>query len=115
MQQTAGAALTPSPFGGYPLPMLNLHDRDQLQALLEVIDALEGVPLGARMQFFLGRKGSLGGVTPLEALQRGRLEKVLDVAHAFADHRPELHLADLGGQAPDIETAPRRRPAPQRW
>lgn len=111
VQLTAGAALTPSPFGGYPLPMLNLHDHDQLQALLEVIDALEGLPLGGKLQFLLGRKGSLGGVTPLEALERGRLEKVLDVANAFAEQGPGRRLADLGGRAPDIESAPRRRPA----
>lgn len=64
--------------------MLNLHDRDQLQALLEVIEALKGVPLGGKMQFLLGRKGSLGGLTPLEALERGQLEKVRDVGLAFA-------------------------------
>lgn len=63
--------------------MLKLHDRDQLQVLLEVIEALDGVPLGSRMQF-LGRKGSLGGLTPREALDRGQLEKVGDVAFAFA-------------------------------
>lgn len=55
-----------------------------LQALLTVIETLHRLPMGAKMQFFLGRQGSLGGLTPLEALERGQLEKVQGVALAFA-------------------------------
>ena len=67
------------------MSMLKKLDRSKLQALLEVIEALGGVPLDAKLQFLLGRKGSLGGLTPLEALERGQLEKVRDVALAFAE------------------------------
>ena len=77
--------LTPSPLRGYPRAMLEIQRREQLQAVLEVIEALGGVPLDAKLQFLLGRKGSLGGLTPVEALERGQLEKVRDVALAFAE------------------------------
>jgi hypothetical protein len=40
---------------------------------------------GARLQFWLNRRGSLGGITPLEALARGQFEKVRDIAEAFAE------------------------------
>ena len=84
--------------------MLNKLDRSKLQALLEVIEALGGVPLDAKLQFLLGRKGSLGGVTPLEALERGNLEKVRDVALAFADNVSfEPSNATLTGKPVDLE------------
>lgn len=69
-----------------PADMLDLHDPLTLQALLEVVEALQGVPVGAKLQFFLGPKGSLGGLTPLQALEQPALRaKVLDVARAFAE------------------------------
>lgn len=57
------------------------YDRKHLVAVTKVLGALPG---GAKLQFFLTRKGSLGGVTPLQALTAGRLAKVKDVAAAFA-------------------------------
>lgn len=60
------------------------HQRAQLEAVTKVLGELPG---GAKLQFFLTRKGSLGGSTPLEALAQGRLQKVKDVAAAFADDR----------------------------
>jgi hypothetical protein len=60
------------------------YQRVHLEAVTKV---LGGQPGGAKLQFFLTRKGSLGGATPLEALAEGKLQKVKDVAAAFADVR----------------------------
>lgn len=61
-----------------------MYRRTQLEA---VTKALGDLPGGSKLQFFLNRRGSLGGVTPLEALAAGKLQKVKDVASAFADQR----------------------------
>jgi hypothetical protein len=55
---------------------------EQIEAVAKV---LEDLPDGSKLQFFLSHKGSLGGITPLEALAAGRMEEVLDVAAAFAE------------------------------
>lgn len=60
------------------------YQRVQLEAVTKVLGDLPG---GAKMQFFFTQKGSLGGDTPLEALLKGKLQKVKDVAAAFADVR----------------------------
>lgn len=53
--------------------------------VVEVTRALGSLPGGSKLQFFLMPKGSLGGICPLEALTTGRISKVVDVAHAFAE------------------------------
>ncbi|QEI07418.1 hypothetical protein FXN63_17395 [Pigmentiphaga aceris] len=58
------------------------YDRSHLEAVTKVLGDLPG---GAKLQFFLTRKGSLGGSTPLDALADGRFAKVKDVAAAFAE------------------------------
>ena len=60
------------------------YQRSQVEAVTKVLGDLPG---GAKLQFFLNRKGSLGGATPLEALADGKLQKVKDIAAAFADVR----------------------------
>ena len=58
------------------------YDRKHLEAVTKVLGDLPG---GSKLQFFLTRKGSLGGETPLQALAAGRVAKVSDVAAAFAE------------------------------
>ncbi len=58
------------------------YDRKHLEAVTKVLGDLPG---GSKLQFFLSRKGSLGGDTPLQALAAGRVAKVKDVAAAFAE------------------------------
>lgn len=58
------------------------YDRRHLEAVTKVLGDLPG---GSKLQFFLTRKGSLGGDTPLQALAAGRVAKVKDVAAAFAE------------------------------
>ncbi|WP_156909327.1 hypothetical protein [Ottowia thiooxydans] len=58
------------------------YDRKHLEAVTKVLGELPG---GSKLQFFLTRKGSLGGDTPLQALAAGRVAKVKDVAAAFAE------------------------------
>jgi hypothetical protein len=60
------------------------YQRSHLEAVTKVLGDLHG---GAKLQFFLNGKGSLGGATPLEHLAQGKLQKVKDVAAAFADVR----------------------------
>jgi len=61
------------------------YDRKHLEAVTKILGDLPG---GAKLQFFLTRKGSLNGATPLEALATGRFAKVKDVAAAFAEVPP---------------------------
>ena len=58
------------------------YDRKQVQAVTRVLGDLPG---GAKLQFFVTRKGSLGGLTPLQALAAGRFSKVTDIAAAFSE------------------------------
>ncbi len=58
------------------------YDRKHLEAVTKVLGDLPG---GSKLQFFLTRKGSLGGETPLQALAAGRVAKVKDIAAAFAE------------------------------
>ena len=67
------------------------YDRKQLEAVGE---ELRGLPGGGQLQFWRSGKGSLGGLTPLEALERGQVEKVLATAAAFADRRPCGNLVE---------------------
>jgi hypothetical protein len=60
------------------------YQRSQLKAVTKVLGELPG---GGKLQFFLNRRGSLGGATPLQALAEGKLQKVKDIAAAFADVR----------------------------
>ena len=56
--------------------------RKHLEAVTQVLADLPG---GSKLEFFLTRKGSLGGETPLQALAAGRVDKVRDVAAGFAE------------------------------
>lgn len=53
--------------------------------LATVSKALGDLPGGAKLQFFITRKGSLGGKTTLEALAAGKIDMVLNNAAAFAE------------------------------
>lgn len=58
------------------------YDRRQLEAVSKAMGPLPG---GAKLQFFLSHRGSLGGKSVLEALQRGQKDKVIAAAHAFLE------------------------------
>jgi hypothetical protein len=58
------------------------YERKHLEAVTKVLGNLPG---GSKLQFFLTRKASLGGQTPLQALATGRVAKVKDIAAAFAE------------------------------
>ena len=58
------------------------YQRSHLEAVTKILGDLPG---GSKLQFFLTRKGSLDGKTPLEALAAGDLAKVKSVAMAFAE------------------------------
>lgn len=56
------------------------YDRRQLEATTKLLGDLPG---GAKLQFFLNTRGSLGKRTPLQALERGRLADVKAAAEGF--------------------------------
>lgn len=58
------------------------YDRRKLEAVAKLLGDLPG---GSKWQFFTQPKGSLGGLTPLEALERGQFVNVKDSAQAFAE------------------------------
>jgi hypothetical protein len=62
------------------------YDRKKLEDVTKVLGDLPG---GSKLQFFLTRKGALGGDTPLQALAAGRFAKVKDLAAAFAEVPPK--------------------------
>lgn len=60
------------------------YRRSQLEEVTQELGNLSGA---SKLQFFINRRGSLAGATPLEALSGGQLEKVKDAAAAFAEQR----------------------------
>lgn len=61
-------------------------DRSMERRHLEAVSKLLGdMPGSAKLQFFDTAKGSLGGVTPLQALKEGKFEAVKTAAAAFAE------------------------------
>lgn len=58
------------------------YERAHLEAVTKALGALPG---GAKMQFFLSRKGSLRGRTVLQAIASGKLDQVLRLAAAYAE------------------------------
>lgn len=58
-----------------------IYDRKQLEAISKKLGDLSG---NSKLQFMLTPKGSLGGLTPLEALSKGRYQDVLVAAEGFA-------------------------------
>lgn len=61
-----------------------MYRRSHLEEITKQLGCLSG---GGKLQFFINRRGSLAGATPLEALTQGKLQKVKDVAAAFAEQR----------------------------
>ena len=57
-------------------------ERRQLAAVTKLLD---GLPAGSKWQFFVTGKGSLGGLTPVEALRLRRFQRVKDTARGFAE------------------------------
>lgn len=56
--------------------------RRQLIAITRLLKDLDGF---TKWQFFVGGKGSLGGLTPLAALRLGKLRQVKASAEGFAE------------------------------
>lgn len=58
------------------------YERGHLEAVSKALGPLPG---GAKLQFFLSHRGSLGGKSVLEALSRGQKDAVIAAAQAFAE------------------------------
>ena len=56
--------------------------RRQLSAVVKLLGDLDDF---TKWQFFVSGKGSLGGLTPLEALRQGKLRQVKVTAEGFAE------------------------------
>lgn len=73
------------PGGEYYYPAFfadkDLHRRD----IEKVSKALGNLPAPSKYFFFTSKSTSLGGLSPLDALLKGRVEEVMEAAAAFAD------------------------------
>lgn len=66
-------------------PAFFLDPRWERRQLEDVSRALGDLPGASKLQFFLTRKASLRGVTPLEALADGQFARVRAAAQGFAE------------------------------
>lgn len=57
-------------------------NRRHFRAVARLLDGLDAL---TKCRFFVSGKGSLGGLTPLEALRQGRLRQVMRTAEGFAE------------------------------
>jgi hypothetical protein len=71
-----GAQLYPSFFADTTL------ERRQLSAVVRLLRDLDNF---TKWHFFISGKGSLGGLTPLQALRQGKLRQVKVTAEGFAE------------------------------
>ncbi len=58
------------------------YDRAKLEKVSKVLGDL---PAASKLHFFMSRRGSLAGKTPLEALAAGQFDKVMNSAQGFAE------------------------------
>lgn len=58
------------------------YDRRQMASVCKLLGELRG---GSKLQFFMTRKGSLGGQTPLDALADRKYASVRRAAQGFAE------------------------------
>lgn len=56
--------------------------RRQLRAVVKALGSWDSL---TKWRFFVSGKGSLGGLTPLEALRQGRVREVMRTAEGFAE------------------------------
>lgn len=56
-------------------------ERRQLSAVVKLLGDWDNF---AKWRFFISGKGSLGGLTPLEALRQGKVRQVMRTAEGFA-------------------------------
>ncbi len=67
----------------FPAFFLELtFDRHQLEQVCKTLGELPGA---SKLQFFRGKKASLGGVSPLQALAKGQFTRVRNAAAGFAE------------------------------
>ena len=67
----------------FPAFFLDLtYDRHQLE---QISKALGELPGASKLQFFRGKKMSLGGLSPLTALAKGKFSEVRNAAAGFAE------------------------------
>ena len=63
-----------------------LQNRCQLQQRIQCVRALlSSLPASSQNQFLFSGKGSLAGLTPVQALRRGLVSKVMNSAAGFLE------------------------------
>lgn len=68
-----------------PYPSFYLDSRVDRRKLERVSKALGALPGWEKWRFFTTPKGSLAGLTPLDALKNGKYAEVLTAAAGFAE------------------------------
>jgi hypothetical protein len=79
----------------YPRAPLEL----ETEPVALVCQALGALPSSEKLLFWLSTHGALRGLTPAQAMQGGRLERVVEHAAAWANERSATHAAVDGGCA----------------
>ena len=73
------------PAGKYHYPAFFADSRFDRTTLERVCQALGDLPGSSKLHFFTSPRQSLGGLSPLQALVKGRVDAVLDQAAAFLE------------------------------
>jgi len=74
---------------GYRYPAWQFEDSGVLPGLEDTLAVLAAHDGWMQVAFFVSKNERLGGKTPIEALQAGKLDLVLDAATAYGEHGAE--------------------------
>lgn len=79
----------------YPRVLLDL----ETESVAQICQALAALSSSEKLLFWLNAHGALRGLTPAQAVQAGRLERVVEHAAAWARERSATRVAEGGGRA----------------
>lgn len=71
---------------GYLYPAWQFEDEKMLSCVSRVLKALKGHSPWSALRFFVNGNNRLGGQSPIKALRKGALEKVLGAASEYLEH-----------------------------
>ena len=71
---------------GYRYPVWQFNESGSLPGLEQVLSVLAGHDQWMQTAFFVSRNPRLNNRTPIEMLERGEIERVLDVASVYGEH-----------------------------
>ena len=84
-------------------PAFYAYSKADRKVLARVTRALGELPGWTKLDFFESANGAIGGLSPLDALTKGRVDEVLELAEAYADEA--LDAANAAGPDPHAKVA----------